>query len=52
MTARIGVGSAVTVEVGVSVGASVALVRVGLGVCEGVLVVAPKIAVDWFGFGD
>src|ERR1044072_6919595 len=34
--ARMGVGSAVTVEVGVSVGARVTVVRVGLGVWEGV----------------
>jgi hypothetical protein len=45
MTATIGVGSAVTVDVDVSVAGRVTVVRVGLGVCEAVSVVLPMTAV-------
>ncbi len=50
MVARIGVGSAVTVEVGVSVAGRVT--AVGLGVREGVLVGTPMTAVAWSAFGE
>src|ERR1041385_3791403 len=45
ITARIGVGSAVTVEVAVAVGARVAKVSVGFGVREGFLTGTPITAV-------
>src|SRR5690349_2541565 len=51
MIARIGVGSAVTAEVDVSVGARVTLVRVGWGLCEGALVEASLAIVAWLGRG-
>jgi hypothetical protein len=52
MIPRIGVGSAVTVVVGVSDGGSVAAVRVGLAVRETVLIGAPSAVVASAEFRD
>src|SRR5687767_15828520 len=52
MIARMGVGSAVTVAVDVSVAGSVACEGVALWVRDGVLVRTPLTAVDCSGLGD